>query len=54
MGTHVNMMLLIEKLRRTKKRNGDCCVFIDYKSAYNTVNRKRLYRILERKKDTAS
>ena len=50
MGTHVNLMLLIDKLRRTRQREGDCCVFIDYKSAYNTVNRKRLYHILKTKK----
>jgi hypothetical protein len=50
MGTSVNIHLLTEKLRGTKKRSGECCVFIDYKSAYNTVNRKLLYQIMKRKK----
>ena len=39
--------LLAERLRNTKKRTGECCIFIDYKSAYNTINRKRLYNILK-------
>ena len=49
MGTTVNILLLVERLRATKKRQGECCLFIDYKSAYNTVNRSRLYRILKDK-----
>ncbi len=50
MGTHVNILLLVEKLRNSKKRQGECCIFIDYKSAYNTINRNLLYRILKEKK----
>ncbi len=49
MGTHVNILLLVERLRNTKKKQGECCVMIDYKSAYNTINRERLYRILKDK-----
>jgi hypothetical protein len=49
MGTSVNILLLAQKLRSTFKRQGECCIFIDYKSAYNTVNRLRLYRILKEK-----
>ena len=49
MGTHVNILLLTERLRSTKQRAGECCIFIDYKSAYNTVNRTRLYQILKTK-----
>ena len=49
MGTSVNILLLTERLRNTRRRAGECCVFIDYKSAYNTVNRQRLYGILKAK-----
>ena len=49
MGTSVNILLLINRLRSIRKRQGECCIFIDYKSAYNTVNRQRLYRILKEK-----
>lgn len=50
MGTSVNLRLLVERLRRSKKKDGLCCVFIDYKSAYNTVLRSVLYRALVIKK----
>jgi hypothetical protein len=50
MGTSVNILLLTERLRNCKRRDGECCIFIDYKSAYNTINRKRLYAIMKRKK----
>ena len=49
MGTHVNLRALIQKLRGSRKKEALCCVFIDYKSAYNTINRKRLYQALIRK-----
>jgi hypothetical protein len=50
MGTHVNLHLLIEKLRTSRRRDGMCCIFIDYKSAYNTVNRDLLYTALVNKR----
>ena len=28
---------------------GEFCIFVDYKSAYNTLNQKSLYDILKRK-----
>lgn len=31
-----------------KKRDGNCILFIDYKSAYNTVNRTKLWEILRK------
>jgi hypothetical protein len=49
MGTHVNIPLLIEKLWNTKKKLGECCVMIDYKSDYNFINREWLYLILKDK-----
>jgi hypothetical protein len=50
MGTHLNLHLLIEKLRTNRRRDCMCCVFIDYKSAYNTVNRDLLYTVLVNKR----
>ena len=50
MGTHANLRLLIEKLSESRQRDGMCCVFIDYKSAYNTVRRDVLYWALVTKK----
>jgi hypothetical protein len=47
MSTHVNIILLVEQLRNSKRRQGDCCILIDYKSAYNTINRDLLYLILK-------
>jgi hypothetical protein len=49
MGTHVNLRLLLEKLRGSRKKEALCAVFIDYKSAYNTVMREKLYISLVRK-----
>jgi hypothetical protein len=47
MGTSVNIQLLIEQLKEAKKKDKKCCLFIDYKSAYNTINKDKLYQILE-------
>jgi hypothetical protein len=49
MGTQVNILLLVERLRITKKKQGECCLMIDYKSANNTIKPERLYRILKDK-----
>jgi predicted AAA+ superfamily ATPase len=46
MGTAVNIELLLQKLRKSKRRDGLCCVFIDFRSAYNTIDRMRLYQML--------
>lgn len=46
LGTSVNLVLLLERLRECRRREGRCCVFVDFKSAYNTVRRERLYRAL--------
>ena len=47
-GTSVNIKLLVEKLQASRRENGLCCLFVDFKSAYNTVNRERLYEIVLR------
>ena len=48
-GTSVNIELLIKSMKMEKKGYGECVVFIDYKSAYNTINRERLYKIIKEK-----
>ena len=45
----MNIKLIIEKMRDSKGSEGICCLFIDYKSAYNTINRERLYQIISSK-----
>lgn len=49
MSTQVNIKLLIERIIQSKKKEGECTLFIDFKSAYNTINRKLLYKILREK-----
>ncbi len=49
MGAHVSFLLLVERLQNTKKKQGKCCLMIDYKSVYNGINRERLYRIPKNK-----
>jgi hypothetical protein len=50
MGTSVNILLLTERLRNCKRRDGECCIFINYKSASKKINRRRLYAIMKSKK----
>jgi hypothetical protein len=40
---------LLGELQASKKSEGKCCLFIDYKSAYNTVDREILYQIITEK-----
>jgi hypothetical protein len=49
LGTSVNIQLLIEEAKRWKKKDAMCMLFIDFKSAYNTIDRSRLYNILRDK-----
>jgi hypothetical protein len=44
--THVSILLLVEKLRNSKRKQGECGILIDYKSAYNTINCDLFYQIL--------
>ena len=48
-GTSPNIKLLINQIRNSKKSDGKCTIFIDFKSAYNTVLREKLYEALEYK-----
>lgn len=48
-GTGLNIQLLLEKMRSYKKRDGKCVVFIDFKSAYNTIQRDLLWDIMKRR-----
>lgn len=43
MGTAANLTLLLKELKGCRRREGRCCVLVDFKSAYNTVSRERLY-----------
>ena len=48
MGTHVNIDLLIKEIR-SKAKEDLCVIFIDFRSAYNTIIRDILYkRILDK------
>ena len=49
MGTTVNIQLLLNKIQSTRKSAGHLLIFIDFKSAYNTILRQKLYdRLLEK------
>ena len=48
MGTHVNILLLVEKLRNSERKQWECCIFTGNKSAYNTINWNLLYRITKK------
>jgi hypothetical protein len=46
MGTSMNVELLLRELRNSRRRDGHCALFVDFKSAYNTVDRDVLYKAL--------
>ena len=49
MGTTVNIQILLNKIQSTQKNAGLFLIFIDFKSAYNTILRHKLYeRLLEK------
>jgi hypothetical protein len=49
MGTTVNIQILLNKIHSTQKNAGLFLIFIDFKSAYNTILRHKLYeRLLEK------
>ena len=50
LGTHVNIIDLIMEIKKYKKKDEMSVVYIDLKSAYNTINRKKLFEIIENKK----
>jgi hypothetical protein len=39
----MNLMLLIKEIKKYKAKDKQCALFIDLKSAYNTVDRDLLY-----------
>ena len=43
------MQFLFEKMRDLKAKDKINSVFIDFKSAYNTINRNKLFEILKKK-----
>lgn len=49
MGTTVNIQILLNKIQSMQKNAGLFLIFIDFKSAYNTILRHKLYeRLLEK------
>ena len=55
--TQINILKLLEKIKSYKKINGNkiptkkmSILFIDFRSAFNTLNRNKLYEILRAKK----
>lgn len=48
-GTHVNIIDLIYKIKKYKKKDEKSVLYIDLKSAYNTINRNKLFEIIKNK-----
>ena len=48
-GTGPNVFLLTAKMQTYRKTQGKCVLFIDFKSAYNTVDRDILWDIMSEK-----
>ncbi|EAR96184.2 reverse transcriptase (macronuclear) [Tetrahymena thermophila SB210] len=48
-GTGLNIFMLINKIQQMRKKDAVGALFIDFKSAYNTICRDRLFKILQDK-----
>ena len=48
-GTPLNIQLLVKKIRTYNKRDKSSIIYIDLKSAYNTINREKLFKIIKNK-----
>ena len=42
-GTHMNIQLLIQKIKQIPKEENYTFIFVDFSSAYNTVIRSKLW-----------
>lgn len=49
-GTACPIIMLVNRIKNTKKNEKMDCIFIDFRSAYNTIIRDELYDILIRKR----
>lgn len=49
LGTAVNIREVINYLKKCKKKDNIAAIFIDYSSAYNSIIREKLYKILKTK-----
>ena len=51
LGTHVNLIQEVRRMKRAKSGRGheEEALFIDFSSAYNTVDREKIYDLLKRK-----
>lgn len=45
----MNIKQLLQELQKYKSKDKMVCVFIDFKSAYNTIKKERLFEILREK-----
>jgi hypothetical protein len=45
----MNLLLLVEEIKKFKSRDQKCAFYVDLKSAYNTIDRDLLYEILTTK-----
>jgi hypothetical protein len=45
----MNIYELIKEIKKYKSKDKMACVFIDFKSAYNTISKNKLYQILNNK-----
>ena len=51
MGCHTNILEVIEEIQlRRERKEKHIQVYIDFSSAYNTIDRRRLYTILKEKR----
>ena len=48
--TQVNISILLEKINSYKSKDEMTCIFVDFRNAYNTIDRQRLYKIMRLRK----
>ena len=49
-GTHVNIQLFLEEIQKKTAKSNERVIFIDFSSAYNTINKNILFDIIEKAK----
>ena len=54
LGTHVNLIQVVRRMKRAKSKRGyeEDALFIDFSSAYNTVDREKNIRLVEKEEYT--
>ena len=48
LGTHVNLIQVVRRIKRDKSKRGleEDALLIDFSSAYNTVDREKIYDLM--------